>query len=492
MSVTTSDAVALAQEAGALFKQGRGTQAAGVMAKALVLAPNNARFNVDMGHILVRIGDLQGGLAYARRAKEIGRLAIPGWTTVAYIATTAGDHRLAHQMYSRLLKVEEKTPALCSRLGSTHLFFGEVDKAVEYYDQAIALDPGYAMAYWLRSGARRATNDQNTLDQLQEALASHVKVADEHYLRFALFKELEDLGEYDQAFVELKLGCPLVRKTTPYDAGTDRALFDAIIKYCDTAFLQGSNESYSSDEPIYILGMPRTGTTLIDRVLEFYPQIASAGETYAVRSAIKHTLKAPLEAPFTPAMIQAWPTMDLARVGELSVQMTRPLTGHTAHYIDKFPPNFLYLGVMAKALPNCRIVHLTRNPMDTCFSNLKQLFAPGIFPHSYDQQNMTNYYLLYRQLMAHWCEQLGDRILHVDYDKFVGDPRSEAQRLVAHCGLVWDERCLQIEQRNTAVATASMAQVREPIYQSSRERWRCYERHLQPMREQLQACVTPA
>lgn len=478
-------ATALAREAGALFEQGRGTEAAGAMGRALALEPDNARFNVDMGHILVRIGDLQGGLAYARRAKQLGELTIPGWTTVAFIATTAGDHRLAHEIYSRLIGVQGESPELCTRLASTHLFFGEVDPAIHYYDRAIELEPAYAMAYWLRSGARKALADRNTVAQLRRALERGVAAADEHYLHFALFKELEDLGEYEPAFAELERGCRQVRAVQPWAEAADRELFDNIRRACDTAFLRGREGGHESAEPIYVLGMPRTGTTLIDRVLEYYPDIQSAGETYAVRSAIKHTIRAPLEAPFTRAMVEAWPEMDLARVGELAVQMTRPLTGHSRHYIDKFPPNFLYLGVIARALPNCRIVHLTRNPMDTCFSNLKQLFAPGVFCHSYDQRDMARYYLLYRRLMDHWSQHLAQRILHIDYDRFVTDPQAEARRLVDFCGLNWDERCLQIEQRTGSVATASMAQVREPVYQSSRERWRCYERWLQPMCEQL-------
>jgi hypothetical protein len=245
---------------------------------------------------------------------------------------------------------------------------------------------------------------------------------------------------------------------------------------------------HDSAEPIFVVGMPRTGTTLVDRILSSHPDVISAGELGNF-SSLAHALARAPESD-AAALFAAAQGLDVARLGAAYVQSTRPITGTTPRFVDKLPVNFLFAGLIHRALPNARIICLRRDPMDACLSNYRQLFGADAAPYFYTLglEDTARYYALFDRLAATWREKLPpDRYAEVGYEALVAHLEHEVRRLLAFCGVGWDARCLSFQENAAPVATASSVQVRSPIYSSSVGRWRRWGEAVAPLRAALQA-----
>ncbi|RZA28269.1 MAG: sulfotransferase, partial [Proteobacteria bacterium] len=247
-----------------------------------------------------------------------------------------------------------------------------------------------------------------------------------------------------------------------------------------------------SEEPIFVIGMPRSGTTLVERIISSHPMVHSGGELQNFGVCLKRASASTTPSILDLDTIGRCGTLDWERLGSAYIASTRPGTGHTPRFIDKLPHNFLFLGYIARALPNARIIHLRRNPLDTCVSNFRQLFAltSPFYDYSFDLLDTGRYYLMYDQLMRHWDSVLPGRILEVRYEQIVDSLESSSRRLVDFCGLPWDDACLQFERNEAPVATASAVQVRQPIYRTSLNRWKRYEAQLGELVELLGDAVS--
>jgi hypothetical protein len=232
--------------------------------------------------------------------------------------------------------------------------------------------------------------------------------------------------------------------------------------------------------------MPRTGTTLVERILTSHSAVHSAGELSNFGQQLKSLSGVVSAKVLDAATLTGTSHIDPAVLGKAYLDSTRPETGKTARFVDKLPLNFLNIGFIHRALPNARIVCIRRNPMDTCLSNYRQLFPPEkaiYYRYSFDLLETGRYYLLFDQLMRYWDEVLPGKVLRVDYEQVVANQESESRRLIEFCGLDWEDDCLNFEKNTAPVATASSAQVRQPIYTNAVERWKRYEQDLQPLKE---------
>jgi hypothetical protein len=241
-----------------------------------------------------------------------------------------------------------------------------------------------------------------------------------------------------------------------------------------------------SSAPIFVIGMPRSGTTLVERILSSHPQVHSAGELGSFPLAVKL-----LSGSNTPAVtdvdtIRHAGKLGWQQLGHMYIENTKMRTGGKPHFVDKFPHNFLYVAHIARALPNASIVCLRRNPMDTCLSNFRQLFS-AYFGYTFNLLDTGRYYLLFDQLMAHWQQTMPGRILQIDYEDLVDNQEVVTRRLLAHCKLPWDDACLRFEDNQLPIVTASSVQVRLPMFRSSLQRWKHYELQLRPLRSLLEA-----
>lgn len=398
-----------------------------------------------------------------------------------------GDYAAAHASYTRAIELAPHEARFWFNRAAVARFLGRFEDAEADYDRVIALDPADAQAYLNRSELRSQSPERNHIDALERALGSAGDVWQREVpLRYALAKEYEDLGEYARAWLHLSLGASLRRRHLEYDLARDLQTVEWIRQTFPASWVSAGG-GFPTSEPIFIVGMPRTGSTLVDRMLGSHREVFSAGELADFGAAVVAAVQGRGGRDLSrQKLIAASAELDVAALGRDYLARTRPRTGHTPHFTDKLPLNYLYCGLIARALPGARIVHVTRGPMATCFGMYKVLFDRG-YPFSYDLEELADYYLGYRRLMAHWHEALPGRIIEVAYEALVADPTRAARRLLDALGLSWEPQVLDFHQSPAPVATASAVQVRRPIYASAVALWRQYERELTPLAARLEA-----
>jgi tetratricopeptide (TPR) repeat protein len=410
--------------------------------------------------------------------------------------THAGEHERALRHYRAIGKARPDSATNLYNLAATGRILGNLTEAEHAYDAALTRDPSNWEAYYLRSGLRRQTMAWNHLPEIEAALdrVPADDVMGRAYVCYALAKELEDLGENDRSFAALDAGAKARRAGIRYDVADDLGAIDAIIASysAETIAALIHKGGHGSAEPIFILGLPRTGTTLVERILSSHSAVYPAGELNNFAGEMGKAVQAlahgkPLAKP---AMIDLSLGLDFAALGRAYVESTRPQTGHTAHFVDKMPLNHLYCGLIAAALPNARMIELVRHPLDTCYAIYKQLFTSA-YPFSYDLGEIADYYLAYQRLMAHWHHVLPGRIHRLPYEALIADQQGETAKLLAFCALDHEAACDSFEKNGNSCSTASAAQVREKIYASSVGKWRHFAEQLGPLADRLRAGGIP-
>jgi hypothetical protein len=306
-------------------------------------------------------------------------------------------------------------------------------------------------------------------------------------LCFALAKELEDVRDYEASFRWLKRACDLRRRHMSYRVDNDLETIEGIIEVFSQQALAGAGGGFDCSDPIFIVGLPRTGTTLVERILSSHSHVFSAGELNNFAQQLTRVAQQGAGGKLTRReLLQQSAQIDFHQLGRAYFDSTRHLRDESPHFIDKMPLNFLYCGLIHRALPRARIIHVTRSPMDACYAMYKRLFK-GAYPMSYDLDDLGRYYLAYRKLMRHWHRTMPGVIYTLAYEDLVEDQEQSSRRLIEHCGLDWQEACLRFEENTSASATASASQVRQAIYRSSVGKWRHYATQLAPLREILQS-----
>ncbi len=326
-----------------------------------------------------------------------------------------------------------------------------------------------------------------------ERLLTRARIADRHsaaFLGYAAGKEFEDCSEWEKAFEAFDLGARSKRSAINFDEAEDARKFESVEAAGRTLGATGAPPGCPDPSPIFVVGQPRTGTTLIERIITSHSDIESAGELQQFRLSLARLSKRGEEGAPASAGDQ-WAAIDPRALGEEYLRVTKPMRRGAARFVDKLPGNYLYVPLILRALPNARIIHLTRDPMDACFSSFKQLFAEA-YLHSYDQAEMARHYARYFRLMNAWREALPGRFLEVSYEETVRDLETNARRLIEFLGVPWQDACLNFHEQTTPVSTASAVQVREKAHTRSVGRWRRYGARLDPMRNELeQAGVLP-
>lgn len=369
--------------------------------------------------------------------------------------------------------------------GNLHMFAGELAEAERSFELSLAADPRFAQASWVLSTLSAQTPERNHVTRIQEQLRrAEPGLGAEIYLNFALFNELHDIGRYQEAWSALERGCAAKRRRIQYDHAETLGLFPRLVAQCTDAFIAAEPWSDPSLTPIFIVGMHRTGTTLLERVLAGHPDVADGGESYAFNVEMK--LQADYGCPgmLDGELIRRAQNIDFRPVGERFLARCVRRAGGRQWFTEKLPSNFLNIGYIAKALPNAKFVHLVRDPRETCFSNLRTLFSDAC-GYSYRQNELADYYLAYRQLMAHWRRVLPGRILDVDFVQLTNHTEQVAKEVFAHCGLAFSAAALNTESTRGVVSTASSAQVRRKIGSATVPAWTHYQQGLQALLARL-------
>lgn len=299
-------------------------------------------------------------------------------------------------------------------------------------------------------------------------------------LHYALYKELDDAGERDAAWSELEKGAALMH--SPFLPPT--RLPDALV---EPAAAGAAREADAAGRvPIFITGMPRTGTTLLSRIVSAHPAVADAGELAALEHALAQAMDRFVELPLKPDDASRVGSIPASEIAEAYMRRTGMYYGDGVRcVIDKSPGNVFVSGIIARAMPEARILCLVRGPMDTAYSNLRQLFQNGAFSYSYDQRQLAERYALFQAVVAHWQERLPSNFLAVSYESLVEDPVAVGRTVFEFCGLEFDPAFVDITRNTSPSATASASQIRSPIHQRGIGEWLRYERRLQPFAERL-------
>lgn len=439
-----------------------------------------------------------GTLAHIRRVAAQTAAASPNDPAVqhgvgrAYSAT--GEHRLALAHFARAAQLQPGNPAYQYDLGVAEQFVGNFDSARRAYQRAFQLAPGF----WRAAVSLALLDRQTAVSNMIPVLERMVPGPDPDGLRVlhlghALAKAYEDLGAPEKSFEWLLRAKAGRARVSPYDFSREQRLFAAAAATWPEGHVPPPG--HGSSEPIFVVGLPRTGTTMVDRILSSHPDVSSAGELSHFPQIVARMAIPGAQQSIETAAFERARGLDFARLGKAYVESTRPLTGHVQRFVDKAPINFLYAGLIAQALPNARIVCLRRRPMDSVLSNFRQMFATPqpYYNWVYDLRNTARNYVLFDRLCAHWRRVLPPaRYMELSYEELVDEQEPQTRRLLDFCGLSWDPRCLAFHENAAAVATPSSVQVRSPVYRSAIGRWKKYGALLDPAREVLeQAGISP-
>lgn len=371
-------------------------------------------------------------------------------------------------------------------------YLGDMDTATAEYERCLALDPNDAHAHWSLASHQKASPPGARIPRIEAARAAHaIGSSEQAFLHYALFKEHEDAGDTVQAWQHLMAGAALKRRRLRYAPELEAEGFE-VLEAMPRGFIgQRGDVVPEGVVPIFVLGMPRTGTTLLERILGGHSEVMPAGELDDFNSALAWESNQFL-APFAhPAMLEKLRHVDHAKVGEAYAARTRTWARGRRFMVDKNPANFINAGFIAKALPHARILCLRRRAMDACLSNLKVLFTNDAFGYSYDLDELADYYIRFDRLSRHWAEVLDGQYMEVDYEQLVEAPAVMTERVMRFCGLEFEPASVDITRNQAPVTTASSTQVREPINRRGIGAWRRYADQLEPLRRKLEDALGP-
>ena len=410
-----------------------------------------------------------------------------GRDTMGCVYARLGDHEAALVHFAVAVALAPGNDQFRYNHAAALSFLGRTDEAEAALETILARSPDDARAHHLLAGLRRQVPGRDHVARLRDA-HDRARVGRDRLLTgYALVKELEDVDQPAEAFALLARVNTAHRTTLAYRFANDAAVFDAVEAAWPAV---RSAADAPGDAPILVIGMPRTGTTLVDRILASHPDVESVGELQALPLAVKAAARTRSRTVLDPETMAAAAGADMAAIGrDYLARAAHHRRDPALRFVDKFPGNFHYAGVAARALPNAAIVCLRRSAMDTVLANFRNLFAiqSRYYDYSYDLLDIAAYYARFDRLMAFWRAALPGRILELRYEALVADQEGETRRLLAHCGLDWSDRCLDFHAHAGAVSTPSAAQVRRPIYRDSIARWRLHADALEPVRAFLAA-----
>ena len=401
-----------------------------------------------------------------------------------------GDQHEAAQWIEKAVRKQPKNVPFLVNLASNHMFLGKLDEAEKVLNEALAIHPGNPNAHWILSNVRKAT-DRNHVEQLEQLVQQeHRNPRALAFLNYGLGKELEDLEEWDKAFDAFANGAKARRKTIEFDEKSESEMYKAFAETFTAEWLARETGGHEDPSPIFVVGQPRTGTTLVERIITSHSEVHSAGELKQFGTCVRRQSNYREPTRFSAKLARLAADLDGEKLGRAYIVTTTKMRGTLPRFVDKLPPNYLYLPLILKALPGAKIVHLTRNPMDACFASFKQLFADA-YPHSYDQAEMARHHARYHHLMAIWRERFDGRFFDIAYEDTARDLEPNARALIEYLELPWEDACLHFHKQDAAVTTASAVQVRQPAHTRSIGRWRRYEKQLCVMRETLEEKGVP-
>ena len=463
--------------------------------QALYIEPKDAKSLIYRAQCLAALGRAREA---CEAAGEALRAAPPDpvvWDAIGGVFSQANDQESALAAFDRAVALAPRNARFIFNRATVYRFLGRIREAEADYDRVIALAPNDHEAYLNRSELRTQSADMNHIAALESLLDLGIDDwRGEVQIRYAIAKEYEDSGDHEKSFRQLESGAKKRRQHLQYDVATDVATVDWIIDAFprtqphDAPAHGQEHASAPLDSPIFIVGLPRSGSTLLDRILGSHSSVHCAGElNQFALSVVDAVRRGGGAAPLTRRELVARSAgVDFAALGRDYLAKVPRLPAGARRFTDKMPLNYLYCGLIRRALPDAKIVHVIRHPMAVCYAMYKTLFKDG-YPFSYDLEDIARYYVAYRRLMDHWNSSMPGAILTMSYEALVEDQLGRTRHLLDFCGLEWQDGCAEFHHNSTPATTASAVQVRRPLYDTSVAQWRQYAAQLAPLNERLRA-----
>jgi tetratricopeptide (TPR) repeat protein len=472
--------------ANTLRDQGHRPEAIARYRLALALDPTFAEAFHYLGVMFLEQERHTEAIAYLRKAVSLKPTYLEARLALAGALDKDGQIDEAIEVYSDIIETDQSVTAAHNNLANILKSKGNIEGAIGHYEQALEINPNNVQARYNLSRARKADADDSEIPVMEEMLQREgLQAPDRVNLHFTLGKIYDGLERYDEAFEHFRQGNELDDRAIPFDPeGHGRHIDRLISIFNPQLFARRQGYGSDSERPIFIVGIPRSGTTLTEQVLASHPMVYGAGELDRVSQLINAASVEISGAAAYPECAFELDAMTACRLGESYISYIRRLSGNSPHVTDKMPGNFIHLGFIAMLLPGAKIIHCRRQPMDSCFSCYTQHFTSPM-PFATKLENLGHYYQGYERIMTHWHEVLPLEILDVAYEDMVESHEEKTREILDFCGLEWDEACLQFHLTERTVKTASTWQVRQPLYSSSVSRWRRYEGHLAPLKEAL-------
>jgi len=477
LSLKPDSAEARIDLADILFLSDRLDEAEIVFNEATAIAPNSPRLYMKLASVQERLNHFDDAIKSLDKALELSpdMADIYHKRGMVYLMSNQIDESL--EAFDKALEINPEFIQAIASKSETLQTKGDMDAARETIQKGLEIDRSFPSLYYTLSKVKKFTEDDPDLKKMIEIAdnAEGLGHAQATALHFALFKAFQDVKEYDSAFDNLMKGNDRKRSRVPYDRNAQNKVYDTIINTCNADFMKKFEGTGSDSKvPIFIIGMPRSGTTLTEQIISSHPDVFGAGELhYLMDAETKHGSINPDNS---------------AALGDSYVEMAQaihPDALKAKHITDKMPGNYMRVSQIIASLPNAKIIHCQRNAMDTMLSCYKQLFARGQY-WSYNFEEMAEHYVQYERMMDHWRHVFPGQFLEINYEDTVNDFENQARKLIDYVDLEWNDACLSPHKQERSILTASKGQVRKPIYKTSIEAWRRYEKQMQPLADYLE------